>query len=399
MISFDNGRAIFGGVDLHRLCARERPPLFVYHLETIKARVASLRAAFGDEVQLLYAVKANPHPELLSALCGVVDGLDISSVGELERALAAGYSAASLSFTGPAKGQGSLARALEAGVGVFCVESIEELTMLAALARDRGLTPGVRLRINPPEPIHAYGLSVGGGPSPFGVDVEQLPEAAQTLRQHRDALRFVGTHHFVGSQCLSARALIRHVEQSLAIARQLEQEAGLAVSSINLGGGFGVPGPGKDPLDVGLLARDCGARFSAWQERTGRKPAIVWELGRYLVGPAGLYLCRVERIKASRGERFVIVDGGIHHLLAASGLYSASHPLLSVFNLDNASAEPQRVQLVGKLCAPFDRLGRDVLLPCPRVGDLLALGPAGAYGPTASPGAFLGHPPARERCC
>lgn len=399
MIDFGDGGASFGDCDLLALCAARETPLFVYHLGIVKERVAAVRRAFGESTELLYAVKANPHPELLAALRSELDGLDISSSGELERALGVGYEASELSFTGPAKAASAIERALELGIDAFCAESREELIALASLARARGLSARVRLRINPETPIHAYALGVGGGPSPFGLDAEELGEAAATLREQSDVLELIGSHHFVGSQCLSARALTRHVEQSLSLARKLEHAFGAPLSSINLGGGFGVPGPGKRPLDLEALGRETARRFDAWAQRAGRRPGLVLELGRYLVGPAGLYISTVQRIKRSRGESFVIVDGGIHHLLAASGVYSADHAMMQVFNLDNPRGPVERVQVAGRLCTPFDRLARDALLPRVRVGDRLAFGPAGAYGASASPGAFLGHPPAGEVLC
>jgi diaminopimelate decarboxylase len=366
-------------------------PLFLYDGALLKARVAALRAAMPAGLHLHYAVKANPYLPLVELMAGLVDGFDVASEGEMRLALEAGMAAARISFAGPGKRDRELAAAIEAGV-TLNIESAGELARAGALAEARGIRARVALRVNPPFALKGSGMRMGGTASPFGVEAGEAP--ALLARMQAPPFEWRGLHIFAGSQNLSVEALLEAQRETVALA------AGLAPASpplVNLGGGLGVPYfPGDRALDLDALGRGLGAILAS------RPPALAetgfaLELGRFLVAEAGVYLCRVVDRKMSGGELFVVTDGGLHHQLAATGNFGTvirrNYPLV------NASRKGLREvsTVVGCLCTPLDRLGERVALARAEVGDIVAVFMAGAYGRSASPERFLGHPASLER--
>jgi len=369
-------------------------PLFVYDLAVVRARIARFRAAFPG-VSLHYAVKANPHPPLVASIAALVDGIDVASAGEAQVALEAGMDPLRISFAGPGKRDRELAMAIEAGI-TLNLESAGEAERAIAIGRGIGRTPRLALRINPDFELKGSGMKMGGGAKPFGVDADQA--AAIVHRIATAGADYRGLHIFAGSQALDAEAIVEAQRSSIALAGRIGEESGVPPPHVNLGGGFGIPYFATDTaLDEHIVGK-------ALARELGERPPILCdteftiELGRWLVGEAGVYLTRIVDRKLSHGEIFLIVDGGLHHQLAASGNFGTvvrrNYPISLVKNPLPAAVE--EVSVVGCLCTPLDRLGDHVGLPPAEVGDVVALFLAGAYGATASPQAFLGHPPARE---
>lgn len=370
-------------------------PLFVYDRGSIAERIASLRAALPAEVQIHYAIKANPMPALVRWIGAEVDGLDVASAGELRVALEAGVSPRAISFAGPGKRDPELELAIAAGV-LLNIESEGELERATAIAARLGVRPRVAVRVNPSFDLKASGMRMGGGAKPFGIDAERVPDVLRRIGE-LDA-DFEGFHLFAGSQNLSADSLIDAQAKTIALVAELAAVAPRPPRLVNIGGGFGIPYFANDkPLDVGCVGTALGQCLAA---RPGilRDTSFVIELGRYLVGEAGVYLTRVIDRKVSHGETFLIVDGGMHHQLAASGNFGTvirrNYPVANASRFGEAATEIANV--VGCLCTPLDRLAEKADLPPTRPGDLVAVFMAGAYGLTASPTAFLGHPAPRE---
>ena len=365
-------------------------PLFVYDMATVAARVARFRAAMPG-IDLHYAIKANPHPDLLAAVSPLVDGLDVASAGELARALAV-KPAVAISFAGPGKRDDELAAAIRAGATVN-VESAGEAARALAVAERLGIVPRLAVRVNPDAELRGSGMRMGGRPSPFGIDVEQAGAVIRGIVAAGADWR--GLHIYAGSQVLDAAALIEAQAATLALARRLADEAGAMPPLVNLGGGFGVPYfSGDRALDVEAVGAALAEALAGWQGDT----RFAIELGRWLVAEAGVYLTRIVDRKESRGETFLVTDGGLHHQLAATGnlgtVVRRNYPLALASAM---GAEPsETVSVVGPLCTPLDRLGDRVALPRAKVGDLIAVFLAGAYGASASPADFLGHPRAAE---
>jgi diaminopimelate decarboxylase len=276
------------------------------------------------------------------------------------------------------------------------LESEGEATRALAAAERLGVTPRLAVRVNPDVELRGSGMRMGGRPSPFGVDAERA--AALVRRLIEAGADWRGFHIFAGSQALDAQALIDTQAATLALSGRLADEAGAIPPLVNLGGGFGVPYfAGDAPLDVEAVGAALGDALASRPASLADSRFAI-ELGRWLVAEAGVYLTRVIDRKRSQSETFLVVDGGLHHQLAASGNFGTvvrrNYPIALAHRMGEAAAE--EVSVVGCLCTPLDRLGDHVGLPHAEPGDVIAIFLAGAYGASASPAGFLSHPPAKE---
>lgn len=388
-----SGALTIGGHDASALVATHGAPLFVYDAALVAGQVARFRAAM-PAVDLHYAIKANPLPALLARIAPVVDGLDVASGGELARALAVKPGAA-ISFAGPGKRDAELEAAIAAGA-TLNLESAGEARRALAAGDRLGVRPRVAVRVNPDMELRGSGMKMGGRASPFGVDAEHAAAVVRDVIAGGADWR--GLHIYAGSQALDAGAVIEMQAATLALAARLAEQVGVTPPLVNLGGGFGVPYfAGDVALDVEAVGAALGEAL-AMRGAALRDSRFAIELGRWLVAEAGVYLTRVVDVKASRGETFVVVDGGLHHQLAASGNFGTvvrrNYPLAVAARMGAAAAG--EVSVVGCLCTPLDRLGDRVALPPVAEGEVIAIFLAGAYGATASPAAFLGHPAPAE---
>ena len=369
-------------------------PAFIYDMSAIERQVARLRAALPDRVGVHYAIKANPFPTLVRAMAPLVDGLDVASSGEMALALQS-KPGSDISFAGPGKRDDELEAAIRAGV-TLNLESAGEARRAIAIGDRLGKPPRAAIRVNPDFELRGSGMKMGGRASPFGVDAGKVPQLVRLLIEHGADWR--GFHIFAGSQSLDTQAIIETQAATLILAERLAGEAGHMPPFVNLGGGFGIPYfPGDTPVDVEAIGAALGDALGR-SALSATDCGFAIELGRWLVGEAGVYLTRVVDKKVSQGETFLVVDGGLHHQLAASGNFGTvvrrNYPVAVATDL---SGEPKEtVSVVGCLCTPLDRLADRVALPPAQPGDLIAIFLAGAYGVTASPTAFLGHPNPRE---
>jgi len=392
----EGGCLSVGGIALPRLAERAGgTPFYAYDRALVTARVGALRAALPRGVRLTYAVKANPMPALIQHLAGLVDGFDVASAGELKTVLDAPVSPADVSFAGPGKTETELAQAVAAGVLVN-LESETEMETVARLGARQGVRPRVGVRINPDFELKSSGMKMAGGAKQFGVDSERVPQMLSRIRELD--LAFEGFHIFAGSQNLSADSLAEVQDKTVALAIGLARAAPAPVKVLNIGGGFGIPYyPGETRLDLAKVGGHLSTLMPGIAEALPEAKIVV-ELGRYIVGEAGVYVCRVVDRKFSRGQTFLVTDGGLHHHLVASGnlgvVIRRNFPVAVGNRMDGASTET--VTVVGCLCTPFDLLADKVELPRAEIGDLIVIFQSGAYGPSASPAGFLGHPPAPE---
>jgi diaminopimelate decarboxylase len=385
-----------GGLPLSRLAARVgRTPFYAYDRQVMRERVDELRRVLPPQVKLHYAIKANPMPALVGWMARWVDGLDVASAGEMRVALDAGMNRREISFAGPGKTDAELSQAVAAGILVN-VESERELPVLADIAQQLGQPARVALRINPDFELKSSGMKMGGGPKQFGIDAETAPAVLE--QTGRLGLAFEGFHIFSGSQNLRAEAICEAQSKALALAARLAAHAPAPVRSLNLGGGFGIPYfPGEQPLDLPHIGSHL-RRVAELAAVELPQATLVVELGRYLVGEAGVYVARVVDRKVSRGEVFLVVDGGLNHHLSASGNFGQvlrkNYPVEIANRV--GSAERETASVVGPLCTPLDLLADRMDLAKAQVGDLVVVYQSGAYGATASPASFLGHPAAVE---
>lgn len=382
---------LVGGLPLVRLAERVgKTPFYAYDRNVVRARVAMLRKALPKAVKLHFAMKANPMPAVVGFMVGLVDGIDVASAGELKLALDAGARVDEISFAGPGKRSDELRRAVAAGV-LINLESFREVGELVKCSRELGLPARVAVRVNPDFELKGSGMKMGGGPKQFGVDAEQVPAL---LREIGDAgLAFEGFHLFAGSQNLKAASICEAQQKSFELALRLAEYAPDSPRFLNLGGGFGIPYfPGEQALDLASIG-DNLAHLVERAELEMPEAEIVIELGRYLVGEAGIYVTRIVDRKISRGQVYLVTDGGLNHNLSASGNFGQvlrkNYP--AAIGNRMASTALETVSVVGPLCTPLDLLAERMALPKADVGDLFVLFQSGAYGASASPQQFLGH--------
>jgi diaminopimelate decarboxylase len=385
-----------GGMPLTRLAERVgSTPFYAYDRAKLSERVALLRRHLPPEVHLHYAMKANPMPAVVQHMAGLVDGIDIASGGEQRVALDTTMDPGLISFAGPGKSDQDLSCAVAAGV-VLNMESEAEMERIAAAGLRLGIVPKVAVRVNPDFELKSSGMKMGGGPKQFGVDAERVP--AMLARIGELGIAFQGFHIYSGSQNLKAASIQEAHEKTFALAIRLAEHAPSPVLTLNIGGGFGIPYfPGEERLDLEAVGANL-KRLLPDVKRALPQAQVVIELGRYLVAEAGIYVSRVIERKVSRGQVYLVTDGGLHHHLSASGNFGQvirkNYPV-AIGNRVKGGAR-ETVSVVGPLCTPLDLLADQMELAQAEVGDLVVVFQSGAYGLTASPVAFLSHPVARE---
>ena len=390
-----DGQIAPGGIPIGRLAERVgRTPFYVYDRAAISMRVQSLRAALPAALHLHYAIKANPMPAVVQHLAALTDGLDVASAQEMRVALDTGIAPQRVSFAGPGKTAAEIRQAVAAGITVT-VESALQLEQAVAAGEALGVRPRVAVRVNPAFELKSSGMRMGGGPKPFGIDEAKVPEVLDRVRA--DGAHLCGLHIFGGSQNLRAEAIVDAQQKTYELGLSLLRHWAAPVEWLNLGGGLGVPYfPNEHELDLAPVAANLHRLCE--RAHADLDAPLVIELGRYLVAHAGLYVCRVLDRKESCGQVFLVADGGLHHHLAASGNFGQvlrkNYPVAVANRIEAPLDEVQTV--VGPLCTPLDVLADRMMLARAQPGDLIAVFQSGAYGPTASPAAFLGHPAAGE---
>ena len=383
---------LIGGVPLERLVDRVgQTPFYAYDRALLTRRVAELRAALPAGIKLHYAMKANPMPALVGHMARLVDGIDVASGGELRVALDSGADPHEISFAGPGKRHGELRQAVAAGI-LINIESFREVAELGAIRQATGWPVRVAVRVNPDFELKGSGMKMGGGPKQFGVDAEEVPALLAEIG--RAGLAFEGFHLFAGSQNLRPEAIVEAQRKSFELALRLAESAPSPVKFLNLGGGFGIPYfHGEQRLDLGPIAANLAAIAAEAREKLPQAEIVI-ELGRYLVGEAGVYVCKITDRKVSRGHAYLVCDGGLHHHLSASGNFGQvirkNYPVAIGNRMDQPAAEA--VSVVGPLCTPLDLLADKMALPDAGPGDLVVVFQSGAYGATASPRGFLSQP-------
>lgn len=382
------------------LAKQHGTPFYLYDLDAALAHLASLKTALAGAVDVFYCVKANGNKKVMDAFKPHVGGLDLSSAGELDMAIAAGFDPKHMSIAGPGKTTEDLERCVEKGIGIISLESLPELGRLAKVAAAKGKTQGVTLRINPAQTPKEFAMRMGGGASQFGVAEEDASAALDQVLAEKN-VKLVGLHIYAGTQCLEERALVENMTGSLAIIGRLAEEKNLTPELVNLGGGFGIPYfTGQNVVDTPALGRAIAGKLNEWKAQNPRfaKTRFIFELGRFLIGRYGVYVARVTETKETRGKRYVILDGGMHHCFPATGnfgqLVKKNYPVKNLTRGGDAALEsddnsPQ--ELCGPLCTPMDSMARGVKIPKAEPGDLVGFFASGAYSFAASPLLFLSH--------
>lgn len=378
------------GIAVSELAEEYGTPLYVYDGDMLRSQYLGLREMLSPDVEMLYSLKANPNVAVCAELHRLGAGAEVSSLAELATAGIAGVPAAQTIFLGPGKSADELAACLDSGIAAIVCESFGELDQLDAMARERGVRPNVMLRVNPAFSVKGSRLTMGGKPRQFGIDEDQLL-ADPGLLSRWPGLAVTGVHAYLGTRILDEAVVAANTERILDLAERVAARLGFELDVVDIGGGLGVAYfDGERDLSVEALTAQLNPVIAGFR---GRRPRtrILMELGRYLAGPAGMYVVRVRYVKASMGENFAVADGGTNHHMAAVGIGSFVKRNFPV-SLVSRTAEPAEPwNVTGPLCTPGDTLVKGALLPSLHAGDLLGVARSGAYGPSASPVLFLSH--------
>jgi len=389
------GQLLVGGLPVPSLAARYGTPLFFYDREIVERKYLALRNALPRRFSISYSVKANPNATLLKFFLGKGCGLEIASAGEFYLAKNAGCSPDRIVFAGPGKTEEEQATVIAAEIGEIHAESELEIERICAISRKLGVPAAVALRVNPSEEGQGGAMRMGGKPAPFGIDEENLEGVLERIANDPQ-LRFRGIHLFVGTQILDDQVLLVQYKKALEIARRAAAHMGGALHTVDFGGGLGIPYfDGDSELNLSRFGESLGTVFAEIEgQDIFRQTNFMVEPGRFLVGESGVYVARITEVKKSRGKKYLILDGGMNHHLAASGnlgqVIKRNFPI-AVLNRMHAPAT-EAVDVVGPLCTPLDVVGRGVQLPEAKVGDLIGIFQSGAYARSASPLGFLSHP-------
>ncbi len=392
LFPIEDNELVVGGVKLTQLSQRiGQTPFYAYDRQLITQRMGELRQQMPEDLKIHYAIKANPMPELVQHMATLVDGFDLASAKEMQIALNTPISTNNISLAGPGKGYEELKQAIAAEITIH-VESANELETISQIEQEISIQAHIAVRVNPAFELKASGMKMGGGSKPFGIDEEQLPLILNRIKELN--LDFLGFHIFSGSQNLKAESIIEAQQKSFDLADKLSEYCPNPIQKVNIGGGYGIPYfPGEKPLDIQLVGDALEKSMSIFKRKHPQAEVII-ELGRYLIGEAGIYVSKIIDKKVSRGKTYIVVNGGLHHHLAASGNFGQvirkNYPLSIGNKIQSDSHET--VTIVGPLCTPLDVLGDKVSLPESEIGDLVILYQSGAYGYTASPHQFLNQP-------
>jgi diaminopimelate decarboxylase len=390
-----NGELLVGGLPVSEIAARYGTPFFVYDRSVIDRKLDLLRQTLRDRFKICYSVKANPNPAILRHFISRGCGFEIASAGELQTALRAGCAPDQIFFAGPGKTEKELELALNHDIAEIHVESLLEIERISEICGRLRKTAKIALRVNPGVEAQGGAMRMGGKPAPFGIDEENLDEALDRILQI-PTIAVQGIHLFAGTQILDHTVLVGQYRKGLELGRRVADGLHRPLNTIDFGGGLGIPYfAGDEELDMPKLKEELTQLFSEIENYSRfSETNFIVEPGRYLVGEAGIYIARVTDIKLSRGKKFLILDGGMNHHLAASGnlgqVIKRNFPMALANKLDEK--EKEVVNIVGPLCTPLDTLARDLELPAANVGDIVGIFQSGAYGRSASPIDFLSHP-------
>ena len=374
-----------------------KPPCYIYSKHVIDKKINQLRNTLPDNIRIHYSIKANPLSELVSYIKNQVDGLEVSSLAEMQTALATGIQSTNICLTGPGKSYEELEIAIKNKI-VVSAESSLELHRIDEIGSEIMRKPLVLIRANPTFTQKRAGMKMASGSSQFGIDAEEIPELLKWV--HNSCIKLHGFHVYSGSQILDTEALSFSQIKTFELVRELSSLYPEPIKTINIGGGFGIPYFTKhEELDLDSIANNLCTLIKTLDTANIEKPTNpIIELGRYIVGESGIYLCQIVDKKISRGKTYLITNGGMHHQLAASGnLGQKNRKNFPVYIANKInSSEKEKVNIVGKLCTPLDILGDNIETSRAEVGDYVAIMQSGAYGYSASPINFLSQPVANE---
>ena len=368
--NYSEGRLFAEGVEVAEIVRAVGTPCYIYSRKTLERHWHAFDDALTGHPHLIcYAVKANSNIAVLNLLAKLGSGFDIVSVGELERVLKAGGDPDKVVFSGVGKRQDEMRRALLTGIRCFNVESEAELECLDRVAQQTQTHAPVSVRVNPDvdTKTHPY-IATGLKENKFGIDIQKARGVYRNASK-LGSIEPVGISCHIGSQLTELAPFVQALTRMLSLVEQLVED-GIHIKLLDLGGGLGIRYRDETPPSPAEHAR---AIFAVLK---GSALELVLEPGRAILGNAGLLVTRVEYLKHTHGKSFAIVDAAMNDLMRPT-LYDAWQDIIPVIVRPHGQARP--FDVVGPVCETGDFLGKDRVLNL-RVGDLLAVRSAGAYG-------------------
>ena len=370
-LQYKNNLLMAEDVVVNEIAERFGTPLYIYSRATLERHWHAFDKAFGEHPHLIcFAVKSNPNIAILQVMAQLGSGFDIVSQGELERVLAAGGDAAKIVFSGVAKSETEIARALEVGIRCFNVESIAELQRINLVAGKLGKIAPISLRVNPDVDAHTHPyISTGLKENKFGISVDQAREVyreASTLAH----IKVTGMDCHIGSQLTELQPFLDATDRLIVLMEQLKQD-GIELKHLDLGGGLGVPYTNEAPPHPADYAKALLDKLKQYGDLE-----IILEPGRAITANAGILVTKVEYLKSNETRHFAIVDTGMNDMIRPA-LYQA---YMNIIETDRTLIRESKVyDVVGPICETSDFLGKQRTLVIEQ-GDLIALRSAGAYG-------------------
>lgn len=380
-----------GGLSVRSVVSEVGSPAYIYDAGQMRRAYRRLAATLDGFASIYYSAKANPAEPVIRLFIEEGAGIEIASLGEYRAAIAAGASPRRIIFAGPGKRRQELEAVIRDGIGEIHIEGVDEIERIRSI----GMPVRASIRINPVPSVQVGAMRMGGKATAFGFDEEDLEAAVATIASTPN-IELTGVHVYGGTQILDAAALIGGWRHAIDLAGRVARMTGRKLTTIDLGGGLGIPYySGDRPLDLDKVAAAIPELTALMKSEPLLADAqVIVEPGRFLTGEAGVYVSEVNAVKQSRGVRFLVLEGGMNHHLAASGnlgqVIKRNYPVVAPAHMTRAPDLPATV--VGPLCTPLDTLARDTGLPDLRSGELVAVLQSGAYGLTASPVNFLSHP-------
>lgn len=370
-VYYHQGELQMESCQIHALADKMATPFYCYSEARLLDNVRRCKDAFESRgIQIHYAMKANSTLHILRLIAEQGLGVDLVSGGEMQRALAAGFPASRMIFSGVGKSSAELNAAIEASIGQFNVESAEELALLAELAEQQNARVSVALRVNPDVAVNTHkNITTGQKGNKFGIDMERVSELCQHYADNNH-LAIEGLAMHIGSQICDTEPYRAAIGKMIALVDQLAQE-GVEITRLDLGGGFGISYGQGAALDFETIAEVIAAETECFNG------TVIVEPGRSLVADTGILVSRINYVKVAEPRSFVILDAGMNDLMRPA-LYQAVHTIVAVNEAENGTV--QEYDIVGPICESTDTFARSYPLSADlQAGDLVAFLYAGAY--------------------
>ncbi|WP_338553234.1 type III PLP-dependent enzyme [Paenibacillus sp. KS-LC4] len=389
--------------EVFRLADMHETPFYLYDGDFLESHYRTIREMFDPSISFYLSLKSNNNVYLASLFQSWGTGVEVASVGEIVLANKAGFTTGQMIFSGPGKKKSELEYAVQVGIGCIIAESADELRAIKTIVEYANKEVSVAIRINPDKSMANTAIKMGGAPRQFGID-ESMLEEAMCVIQASQSIIFAGIHVYGGTQNLNHDAIVESVRYTVGLAVKIYEQYGYICRMVNLGGGFGIPYfPHEVPLNAAELAARINAIVQDARKTNFKDTVFIIESGRYLLAQSAIYVTRVLYSKLSKGERFIIVDGGMHHHAASTFRgrnIRNNFPLGFISKVSGEASQEEatleKASIVGPLCTPEDCIGKGINVPVLQAGDIVYVLNSGAYGLSYSPIQFLGHPSPAE---